>query len=165
MHVLITALRTSFVIPLPPYSFLILSPFFFLSLFLSSFISLFFPFHFSLFFSYFLLLFSVFVLFLLTPTFSNYSIDTSISFMNSCSEITYAAWEKYLFFFNLSWNIVCKEDLGRTDRLLSFYYKLRFCEKSKLYCDRWSAGQSVLVSGTHLGPATEFSPSFFNYFF
>jgi hypothetical protein len=35
--------------------------------------------------------------------------------------------------------------------------------KSKLYYDRQSAGQSVLVSGTHLGPATEFFP-FSNYF-
>jgi hypothetical protein len=37
--------------------------------------------------------------------------------------------------------------------------------KSKLYYDRRSVGQSVLVSGTHLGPGTNFSPSFFNYFF
>jgi hypothetical protein len=29
--------------------------------------------------------------------------------------------------------------------------------KSKLYYDRQSVGQSVLVSGTHLGPATSFS--------
>jgi hypothetical protein len=29
--------------------------------------------------------------------------------------------------------------------------------KSKLYYDRQSVGQSVLVSGTHLGPATNFS--------
>jgi hypothetical protein len=36
--------------------------------------------------------------------------------------------------------------------------------KSKLYYDRRSVGQSVLVSGTHLGPATNFSPSLFNYF-
>jgi hypothetical protein len=28
--------------------------------------------------------------------------------------------------------------------------------QSKLYCDRQSVGQSVLVSGTHLGPATNF---------
>jgi hypothetical protein len=37
--------------------------------------------------------------------------------------------------------------------------------KSKLYeyYDRQSAGQSILVSGTHLGPATNFSPIFFNY--
>jgi hypothetical protein len=27
-----------------------------------------------------------------------------------------------------------------------------------------SVGQSVLVSGTHLGPATDFFPSLFNYF-
>jgi hypothetical protein len=66
MHVFITALPTSFAIPLPPYSFRILSPFF--SLFQSSFaihlflhltlLTLFFP----LVFAYFLLLFSVFVL-------------------------------------------------------------------------------------------------------
>jgi hypothetical protein len=31
--------------------------------------------------------------------------------------------------------------------------------KSKLYYDRRSVGQSVLVSGTHLGPATNFSSS------
>jgi hypothetical protein len=33
--------------------------------------------------------------------------------------------------------------------------------KSKLYYDRQSVGQSILVSGTHLGPATNFSPSLF----
>jgi hypothetical protein len=37
--------------------------------------------------------------------------------------------------------------------------------KSKLDYDRQSVGQSVLVSGTHLGPATNFSHSLFNYFF
>jgi hypothetical protein len=36
--------------------------------------------------------------------------------------------------------------------------------KSKLYYDRRSVGQSVLVSGTHLGPSTNFPPSLFNYF-
>jgi hypothetical protein len=36
--------------------------------------------------------------------------------------------------------------------------------KSKLYFDRQSVGQSVLVSGTHLGPATNFSLSLFDYF-
>jgi hypothetical protein len=36
--------------------------------------------------------------------------------------------------------------------------------KPKLCYDRRSVGQSVLVSGTHLGPATNFSPSSFNYF-
>jgi hypothetical protein len=35
-------------------------------------------------------------------------------------------------------------------------------QKSKLYYDRRSVGQSVLVTGTHLGPATNFS-AFFNY--
>jgi hypothetical protein len=34
----------------------------------------------------------------------------------------------------------------------------------KLYYDRRSVGQSVLVSGTHLAPATKFYPSFFGYF-
>jgi hypothetical protein len=32
--------------------------------------------------------------------------------------------------------------------------------KSKLYYGRRPVGQSVLVSGTHLGPATNFSPFF-----
>jgi hypothetical protein len=36
--------------------------------------------------------------------------------------------------------------------------------KSKLYYYQWSVGQSVLVSATHLGPGTNFYPSF-NYFF
>jgi hypothetical protein len=36
--------------------------------------------------------------------------------------------------------------------------------KSKTYYDRQSVGQSVLVSGTHLGPATNFSNSPFDYF-
>jgi hypothetical protein len=36
--------------------------------------------------------------------------------------------------------------------------------KSKLQYDRQSGGQSVSVSGTHLGPATKFSPSVFLYF-
>jgi hypothetical protein len=33
--------------------------------------------------------------------------------------------------------------------------------KVKLYYDWWSVGQSVLVSGTHLGPATNFFLLFF----
>jgi hypothetical protein len=37
-------------------------------------------------------------------------------------------------------------------------------KKSKSYYDRQSVGQSVLVSGTHLGPATNFSPSLLDYF-
>jgi hypothetical protein len=36
--------------------------------------------------------------------------------------------------------------------------------KSKLYYDRQPVGQSVLVSGTHLGPATNFFHSLFDYF-
>jgi hypothetical protein len=36
--------------------------------------------------------------------------------------------------------------------------------KSKLYYDRQSVGQSVLISGTHLGLATNFSHSLFHYF-
>jgi hypothetical protein len=36
--------------------------------------------------------------------------------------------------------------------------------KSKLYYDRQSVGQSVLVSGAHLGPATNFSHCHFAYF-
>jgi hypothetical protein len=34
-----------------------------------------------------------------------------------------------------------------------------------LYYDRLLVGQSVLVSGTHMGPATNFSHSFFNLFY
>jgi hypothetical protein len=37
-------------------------------------------------------------------------------------------------------------------------------QKSKLYYDRQSVGQSVLPSDTHLGPATNFSHSLFDYF-
>jgi hypothetical protein len=37
--------------------------------------------------------------------------------------------------------------------------------KSKLYYTRQSVDQSVLVLGTHLGPATNFSHSLFDYFF
>jgi hypothetical protein len=37
--------------------------------------------------------------------------------------------------------------------------------KSKLYYDRQSVCRSVLVSGTHLRPATNFSHSLFDYFF
>jgi hypothetical protein len=40
---------------------------------------------------------------------------------------------------------------------------MQLITKSKLYIDRRSVGQSVLVSGTHLRPATKFSSSFFNY--
>jgi hypothetical protein len=36
--------------------------------------------------------------------------------------------------------------------------------KSKLYYDQQLVGQSVLLSGTHLGPVSNFSPSFFDYF-
>jgi hypothetical protein len=35
---------------------------------------------------------------------------------------------------------------------------------SKLHYDRQSVDQSVLVSGTHLGPATNFPHSLFDYF-
>jgi hypothetical protein len=37
--------------------------------------------------------------------------------------------------------------------------------KSMSHCDRQSVGESVLVSGTHLGPATNFFHSRFDYFF
>jgi hypothetical protein len=36
--------------------------------------------------------------------------------------------------------------------------------KSKLYYDRWSVGQSVLVSDTHRGTAIKFPPFYFNFF-
>jgi hypothetical protein len=36
--------------------------------------------------------------------------------------------------------------------------------KPKLYYDRQSVGQSVLLSGTHLGPANNFFPYLFDYF-
>jgi hypothetical protein len=36
--------------------------------------------------------------------------------------------------------------------------------KIKVYYHRQSVGQSVLVSGTHLGPATNFLSSLFKYF-
>jgi hypothetical protein len=36
--------------------------------------------------------------------------------------------------------------------------------KSKLRYNWWSVDQSFLLSGTHLGPATNFSHLFFNYF-
>jgi hypothetical protein len=38
------------------------------------------------------------------------------------------------------------------------------CRKSKSHYDRQSVDQSVLVSGTHLGPSTNFSHFLFNYF-
>jgi hypothetical protein len=36
--------------------------------------------------------------------------------------------------------------------------------QSYTYQDRRSVGQSVLLSGSHLGPVNNFSPSFYNYF-
>jgi hypothetical protein len=49
---------------------------------------------------------------------------------------------------------------------LSFQNRLNlFKSKSKLYYDRQSVGQSVLESGTHLGPASNFSYPLFDYFF
>jgi hypothetical protein len=42
---------------------------------------------------------------------------------------------------------------------------LKSKSKSKLYYDRQSVGQSVLVSSPLLGPATNFSPSLFDYSF
>jgi hypothetical protein len=48
---------------------------------------------------------------------------------------------------------------------VTLYILWQLSPKSKLYYDRRSVGQSVLVSGTHLGHSTNFSPSFFNYFF
>jgi hypothetical protein len=50
-------------------------------------------------------------------------------------------------------------------RTLSLYNSLLFKSKSKLYYYRQSVGQSVLVSSTHLGPATNFFHSLFDYFF
>jgi hypothetical protein len=43
-------------------------------------------------------------------------------------------------------------------------WPLKSKSKSKLYLDRQSVGQSVLVSGTHLGPATNFSYSLLDFF-
>jgi hypothetical protein len=40
----------------------------------------------------------------------------------------------------------------------------RLTEVLKLYYTRRPVGQSVLVSGTHLGPAINFPPSLFDYF-
>jgi hypothetical protein len=40
-----------------------------------------------------------------------------------------------------------------------------YLQQSKLYYDRQSIGQSVSVSGTHLGPATNFSHLLFDFFF
>jgi hypothetical protein len=44
-----------------------------------------------------------------------------------------------------------------------FYCLTEIVSKSELYYDFQPVGQSVLMTGTHLGPATNFSPSFFNY--
>jgi hypothetical protein len=41
---------------------------------------------------------------------------------------------------------------------------VRVLSNWKLFYHRQSVGQSVLVSGTHLGPATNFSHSLFDYF-
>jgi hypothetical protein len=41
--------------------------------------------------------------------------------------------------------------------LMSIFYRLIWDSP------RRSVGQSVLVSGTHLGPATKFTPFYFNY--
>jgi hypothetical protein len=46
-------------------------------------------------------------------------------------------------------------------RVLIVTLPSRAKSNSKLYYDRQSVGQSVLVSGTHLGPANNFSPFFF----
>jgi hypothetical protein len=51
---------------------------------------------------------------------------------------------------------------GSSHNGLSFHHRktVRYedwCVKLKLIYDRQSAGQSVLVPGTHLGPATNFS--------
>jgi hypothetical protein len=49
--------------------------------------------------------------------------------------------------------------------LLSCLVMLVFKVKvSKLYYDPRSVGQTILSSGTRLGPETKFYPSFFNYF-
>jgi hypothetical protein len=42
-------------------------------------------------------------------------------------------------------------------KLCPCYYAMKTYSQVKLYCHRRSVGQSVLVSGTHLGPATNFS--------
>jgi hypothetical protein len=55
---------------------------------------------------------------------------------------------------------------GGMDRCGSGQGPVEVKSKSKLlvYYDQQSVGQSVLVSGTHLGPATNFSHSLFDYF-
>jgi hypothetical protein len=45
-----------------------------------------------------------------------------------------------------------------------FNLKLTDLSKSKLYYERQSVGQFVLVSGIHLRPVTNFSHSLFDYF-
>jgi hypothetical protein len=58
-------------------------------------------------------------------------------------------------------NLLISTELSRADSL----YSLTGQPKSKLYYDWRSAGQSVLVSDTHLGPASSLSPSVLNFFF
>jgi hypothetical protein len=60
-----------------------------------------------------------------------------------------------------------KSELGLFSSELRFSFRPDFFwskSKSKLHYDRQSVGQSVLVSGTHLGLATNFSLSLFDYF-
>jgi hypothetical protein len=74
-------------------------------------------------------------------------------------------------FLKWIWDVVCRSVfLLLLPQLISFE-RYGFVDvghfpksNSKLYYDRQSVGESVLVSGTHQGPATNFSPSFFNYF-
>jgi hypothetical protein len=70
-------------------------------------------------------------------------------------------------------NFPPEETFGQFDLSISYHYIIQTAtcstalthprlhkSKSKLYYDRQSVGQSVLVSGTHLAPATNFSPVF-----
>jgi hypothetical protein len=49
--------------------------------------------------------------------------------------------------------------------IVSETYNNNWKSKSNLYYYRRSICQSVLVSGTHVGPVTNFSPSLFNHFY
>jgi hypothetical protein len=46
------------------------------------------------------------------------------------------------------------------NRVVQLYLVSGVKSKSKLYYNRQSVGQSVLMSGTHLGPVTNFSSYF-----
>jgi hypothetical protein len=79
------------------------------------------------------------------------SVLVSVTHLGPATNFSHSLFDYYYLFFSISgllmWGVLSDEKSG-------LYFSN---PKSKLYYDRQSVGQSVLVSGTQLGPATSFT--------